>query len=269
MTIGSFGLLSVTALKTIKAAFSGPQNSRIDLAMGVISPALPVITIRSGRDKDTTDFGIHKNVLEHRSPYFKALLQADKPIKSEEAMDNKVETIFHLKEDPAACKLYIEWIYSGYIWQRPQSPDLAIEGFETLVKAYILGEKLLDHKFQNAIIDSLLARVTSEGRLALTLPTIIYNGTKPTSPIRRLLVDLYLWYGHKDWLTKEVVGDHSHTLFTTDLSIALLERQSQSPLIKDRCPVFDHCRYHDHAGEKSCVAGETTLHPWETEQKGF
>ncbi|CAD0081747.1 unnamed protein product [Aureobasidium vineae] len=123
------------------------------------------------------------------------------------------ETYIGLGVDAAAFELYTEWVYSGRICKgastaRAKDTDLAFIG-----QAYILGEKLLDHTFRNAVVDFLLETVVATGSLDLTLPTLIFNETSASAPIRRLLVDLYACYGHKDWLKALV----NHNAFLSDL----------------------------------------------------
>ncbi|THZ85550.1 hypothetical protein D6C88_05561, partial [Aureobasidium pullulans] len=92
------------------------------------------------------------------------------------------------------------WVYSGRVFKKKLRDDEGSAKFLSYGQAYILGEKLLNHDFKNEVLDTLLTEILSGGKIDLTLATLVYEGTAKTSPLRRLLVDIYTWYGHKDWL---------------------------------------------------------------------
>jgi hypothetical protein len=78
-----------------------------------------------------------------------------------------------LEGSALAFGLYTEWVYSGLIPKR----HLKIEGLETedicfrnIGQAYILGEKLQDHNFKNAIVDLFFETIVAQGRMDLTHP---------------------------------------------------------------------------------------------------
>ncbi|KAF2869199.1 hypothetical protein BDV95DRAFT_578587 [Massariosphaeria phaeospora] len=85
-------------------------------------------------------------------------------------------------------------------------------GFHALAYAYVLGERLLDTSFQNAIADAyvLYARGAGSGDAATLkryYPSnedirIIYEGTSEGNPMRQLLVDIWSCRGKAEWLSE-------------------------------------------------------------------
>ncbi|KAI5242433.1 hypothetical protein E4T42_07668 [Aureobasidium subglaciale] len=213
------GLLSASAIRSLKAACSFSEVEPEERVV-FMSPSLPLITVHvtSGlRGHGAMDFGIHQNILEHCSPFFKALLTADSApslIKNEDEpvvpQSPKVNAVICLEADLAAFKLYTEWVYSGHL----VSETIRIQDtkLDALGQAYLLGEKLLDCEFENAVVDAILNQIIVEGRVDLTLPNLIFDKTCHTSPLRKLLVDLHVWYGHKDWLKRILLRHPSQPL---------------------------------------------------------
>ncbi|THZ57372.1 hypothetical protein D6C86_07158 [Aureobasidium pullulans] len=166
----------------------------------MLGPKLPIVAICVGRGEDTTLFGIHQNILEHCSPFFQALLNEDIPIGIKTEMETRPVSEIRFEGDIEAFEVYTEWVYSGRVFKKKLRDDEGSAKFLSYGQAYILGEKLLNHDFKNEVLDTLLTEILSGGKIDLTLATLVYEGTAKTSPLRRLLVDIYTWYGHKDWL---------------------------------------------------------------------
>jgi hypothetical protein len=62
--------------------------------------------------------------------------------------------------------------------------------FVELARAYVLGEKPIDVKFKNAIIDTFVAVGTAMGYNPIgERVDILYEGTPEGSPARKLVVD--------------------------------------------------------------------------------
>jgi len=98
-------------------------------------------------------------------------------------------------------------------------------------------------------------------KIDLTLPTLIFDKTSVTSPLRKLLVDLYVLYGHKDWMKPDGSSETISATFLSELSTAFLARNSHdnSPTTNGSIP--NGCQYHEHPGGKLCPL--TKSHPRE------
>ncbi|TIA70514.1 hypothetical protein D6C76_07502 [Aureobasidium pullulans] len=167
----------------------------------------------------------------------------------------------HFEGDIEAFEVYTEWVYSGHVFKKKLRDDEGGAKFLSYGQAYILGEKLLDHDFKNEVLDTLLTEILSGAKIDLTLATLVYEGTTKTSPLRRLLVDIYTWYGHKDWLKYGNNKSHAPLSFLSDLSAAFLERHNNDASLKDRYPVWNPCRYHEHPAGQDCPTPHDRSHP--------
>ena len=82
-----------------------------------------------------------------------------------------------------------------------------------LVKAYVLGDKIIDPTFQNATIDAIIEKSTIVGHNGMKMypdmDAIIYayDHTSRSARIRELLVDLYVMHGNWTWICETVWGD--------------------------------------------------------------
>ncbi|CAN9199729.1 unnamed protein product [Alternaria alternata] len=90
-------------------------------------------------------------------------------------------------EQPAIFKRYCQWLYTGFI-----APGLLAESSSgCLAYMYVLGEKIVDHEFQNAVIQAIISDMDRMNVVpSLRTIKIIYDGTTEESAARRLLVDI-------------------------------------------------------------------------------
>ncbi|KEQ67836.1 uncharacterized protein M437DRAFT_38468 [Aureobasidium melanogenum CBS 110374] len=286
MANSKVGRFSSSALKSLKAA-----NPSLTIATryqnDLLEPSLPIVMIRVGRGKNTTPFAIHKNVLEHCSPFFKSVWNPDRDTNTthgtnarEDSSGSETESgwvrvpgtntrrliEFELDVNVAAFRLYAEWVYSGYIPQGPLRVNAEDVDFSTIGQAYILGEKLQDEKFRNAIVDLLLETIITQGNMDLTLPTLVFKETSASAPLRKLLVDLYVWYGHKDWLKPDGSKTSTSSVFLSDLSAAFFDRHDYDGVPKANILTLNACNYHEHPDGKVCSNGIS--HPREMVELG-
>jgi hypothetical protein len=208
-------------------------------------------------------FHVHEYVLTDSSPFFASAM---KPQWATARPDPR--TIDLPDDDPAAFSLYMSWLYTRklpVLTSSTDTPGDVDESYHTLAYAYVLGERLLDTGFKNAIVDAyvLYARgsTTTSHQPAPPLPSsssshmapprgpsfpipfpmppsppqnlyhsytslhslptqptispskrhypsneeirILYAGTSHTSPIRKLLVDIWCCRGKADWLAHD------------------------------------------------------------------
>lgn len=166
-----------------------------------------------------------------------------------------------LDVDVAAFRLYTEWVYSGHIQRGVLSVNAEDIDFSSIGEAYILGEKLLDQNFKNAIVNLLLQTIAAQGKMDLTLPTLVFKETSASAPLRKLLVDIWVCYGHKDWLKSDESRQTVSTTFLSDLSTAFLDRHGHDEIPKSNLSTLNACRYHEHPDGKPCSVGRR--HPRE------
>ncbi|KAH8644972.1 hypothetical protein IG631_02436 [Alternaria alternata] len=89
-------------------------------------------------------------------------------------------------EQPHIFRRYCQWLYSGHM--APDLPEKSI--FQCLAYMYVLGEKIVDYEFQNAVIQAIISDMGRKNKVpSLGTIKIIYDGTTEGSAARRLLVD--------------------------------------------------------------------------------
>lgn len=164
------------------------------------------ITVAVGQDELKVSFKVHEHAICDRSEFFRNSM---KPEWSSMRADPRVIEL--PEDDPDAFSLYRTWVYSGKLAILPDKDcDLnsTTERYHTLAYAYVLGERLLDTDFKNAIADAyvLYARGIPPSRRYYPSNEeirIIYEGTREESPIRQLLVDIWYCRGKAEWLEKD------------------------------------------------------------------
>lgn len=146
-----------------------------------------MITVAVGTNGNT--YPVHESLICESSDLFQT---ARKPEWSE-ANSGVVDLS---DEIPDIFEVYLHWLYfktlSTVQNQRPSSNTEYME----LAQCYILGEKLLDVKFKNAVIDAMIDVLRNQPEDDLFIPgpltvEIIYKGTTEDSLARTLLVDMW------------------------------------------------------------------------------
>lgn len=131
---------------------------------------------------DKTILNVHQKILCTSSKFFQ---NASKPewASSRSAPD----TIDLTDESLGIVKSYVRWLYLGVLPKPGGSLDL---DFNNLTNAYLFGERMMDIKYKNAVLDQLIAVVEDTGKfLDAEGMNKFYEGTLPGSPARRLIVD--------------------------------------------------------------------------------
>jgi hypothetical protein len=122
--------------------------------------------------------------------------------------------------------MYLNWFYFKTVPtvltenSAPSNPE-----HETLSKCYVMGGKLIDEDFQDAILAALSDAMANQPFYDARFPdndaiNIIYGGTTDDSPARRLLVDTWAANATEEWT--QCIDDTMPPAFTQDLSKALL-----------------------------------------------
>lgn len=166
-----------------------------------------------------------------------------------EALNRTVEMP---SDDPDVFAVYMHWLYCGTIPILYHKERHSIKGDEffssaehyALVKAYILGDKILDPRFQNAIIDAIAEKVNKEGQgrgqhycPGSYVIRYVYENTRDLDPIRHLFAAIYVRYGDQTWILfrqDSLKGENNdnHLLpptFLLDLAAALFQNQESLP----------------------------------------
>ncbi|KAJ4291131.1 hypothetical protein N0V90_010329 [Kalmusia sp. IMI 367209] len=90
--------------------------------------------------------------------------------------------------EPKVFKAYLHWLKHATIPRPSNGPDQ--NDYPFLAKLYVLGERVGDVRFKNAMIDTIIAVSVKARWCPVGEPvSIIYDGTKASSPARRLMTD--------------------------------------------------------------------------------
>ncbi|KAF2993358.1 hypothetical protein E8E13_001642 [Curvularia kusanoi] len=110
---------------------------------------------------------------------------------------------------------YVKWLYAGSmpltlynaddIDERDQVAEEAEKVFVTLAEAYVFGEKIVDATYKNAVVRAVAAaRSSSKWNMGPESVRIVYDGTPPGSPLRRMIAESLACLAHDD--AKKGVG---------------------------------------------------------------
>ncbi|KAF2122115.1 hypothetical protein BDV96DRAFT_640180 [Lophiotrema nucula] len=161
-------------------------------------------------------FHIHKNLICNASPFFTNATKLEwagstsKPVELSDVL-------------PEVFKIYMAFLYTKNL-DGGHGPEYS---WSLLTNAYVLGEIVMDPAFQQAIHNEMI-RVTKNTKKFPSIQSIniIYNGTMPASPVRRLIVDLCASRANQDTFKKDTDGIKKlNPEFLQDSLQALLEHR--------------------------------------------
>lgn len=152
----------------------------------------PLVTVVVGGE-ERHEISVHRTILNKSSKFFANAVKSEwKDLR----VDPGIELV-HV--DLYTFQIYTHWLYCGTL----PIDGKGKEAFPTLAQAYVLGEELMDVKFKNDVLDTIIATATEASYYPIGRAVeIIYGGTPPSSPARRLMVDFLVAYAS---------GDHSWT----------------------------------------------------------
>lgn len=165
----------------------------------------------------------HESHLNLNTDFFKTALK-------EEWVEGQTRVINLPEDDTETVTNYLTFTYGSGL---PTATVKAMPGggledglWTSLVKLYILGERLLDTSLRNAVIKE-IARLSSlvSGKgvryfMSPSTSSMCYDGTPTGSPLRRMVVDRYISAGQQVWIGH----GEDHPVFLAELSQALLAK---------------------------------------------
>ncbi|KAF2129932.1 hypothetical protein P153DRAFT_356604 [Dothidotthia symphoricarpi CBS 119687] len=194
-----------------------------------------IVRVEVGVDDHFKVFTVHAEFLTARSLFFKKALSG--------GWKEAEERIVRLPEDDTdTFILYLHYLYKSEL---PIEPDpvpsgySGVEEYIKLAKLYVFAEKMQDIPCKNAIIKALVSRIymkRDSGRwyaFSTFSTRVIYKGTLPGSPARRLLVDVFTYNAEDSWIAGSSAWPEE---FVRELAISLLGFRAISdshPAMKD------------------------------------
>ena len=140
-------------------------------------------TVTVGPQDAATTWHLPKALLIHKSPFFAAALNGP-------FAEAKLNSVVMLDDDPNVFRLWVEWLFVGQITCTFEHIN------NVLVEAWILGDKLGCHIFQNVVMIELLKSHSPDRKARLLEPSTLraaYEGSAPGSKLRKWALDSFLF----------------------------------------------------------------------------
>jgi hypothetical protein len=198
----------------------------------VISRFDDLVRIEVGTGDELRSFTVHGAFLTPRSLFFKKALSG--------AWKEAEERVIKLPEDSNdTFELYLQVIYGQPISVEPDPVPENYKGSSErleLAKLYVFAEKVQDARTKNVVTKAFLNSVWKLHKCGKwssphhDCVNVVYRGTAPGSPMRRLIVDIFAYtitnpvtFEPKDW-PKEFFAELGIGLLTTRLTDSFKKR---------------------------------------------
>lgn len=240
--------------------------------------ASPQVKILVGQDE--TPFSIHKDLLCHYSSYFRAALNGG----FEEAAKNEIKL---LDEDPQIFNVFLEWLYTGNLYEPRTTIDPNGKADEErtdvaltcilILKLWVFGDKRGAPKLQNDAVDALYRYVKQAWIFPSHDINYVYDNTVAGARLRAFVVDLYARVGNMEPYARSHAGKSPGSMdqqFLMDVC-RRYQQERDAPVthgLERTKKVFweglDICAYHVHES-KDCKGRDVqkTVAEWEKEIK--
>lgn len=224
----------------VPSEYSSRATCRVPEWLG-LALGTTTITFRVGPSSASSDFVLHESLIAPQSEFVRRAMRGD----WKEAQDR----IIPLPEDlPDAFAVYQQWAYTKKIYSATKQCDIAKAAgeYSLLVRAYSLGDRLLDVEFKDAVIDSIIDKLLEQRRFDTRLTNEVYENTPSDSPLRRLWQDIYVHAGLSEWLDEKATGGPVSAEFLLDVArLQMRVTQASGEMI---APYLDgsQCQYHSH-----------------------
>lgn len=208
-------------------------------------------------------FVVHRDILVTQSTFFRAALTGG-------FAEGQSLIVTFPDDDPNIFGMYYHWVYLHEV--AFELPCDAYLGYKDLLLAYVLGDKIQDEDFCDAVLDAIVYQSKDmDGRPGifpdLAVVDLAYDLLPPASPLRRLLVDQCVWHDTAEWFCGDSMLDNGE--FYRDVAVALMKERTsgtegwktktgkdekihvRSARAAPDC-VYNLCRYHLHGQEKVC-----------------
>ncbi|KAB2103192.1 hypothetical protein AG0111_0g8462 [Alternaria gaisen] len=117
--------------------------------------------------------------------------------------------IIDLPDDPVdVVSDYIKWLYYDTIPDkqyeavantREERAEEAEKVFVALAESYVFGEKIVDVRYKNAVLQTIIkAQNAFDWSMGPASVKIVYEGTPPKSPLRRLIAERVAYSAYDD-----------------------------------------------------------------------
>lgn len=189
-------------------------------------------------------FNIHEDLIKPRSEFVRLALVG-------EWKEAHERTIPLPEDDPDVFSVYQHYLYSGLIHTRYNNAfSKKDDEYRMLVRAYILGEKIMDQDFKDSITDAIIEKLRSLRRFDASLTSLVFDNTPSTSPLRRLWMDAYYHFGSSEWLDASACGSPINGEFLADFSRHQMRSRTGFATFGPYA-MFLSCTYHEH-GTRPC-----------------
>ncbi|KAH7137918.1 hypothetical protein B0J11DRAFT_573932 [Dendryphion nanum] len=174
------------------------MDTRIPKSDAATYLSTPAISVCVGDEDDgKKTFTVHEGLITARSLFFRNALNGN----WRESDDKSVPLD---DVDPEIFAIYLNSIYHNQLPVFPASGEVDGGGqFETLMKVYVLADKLMDTTTKNTILDAVICRVRERKIPSPAALTIVYVSTPENDPMRRLVVDVCAQWGSIDSFANE------------------------------------------------------------------
>ncbi|KAF2660685.1 hypothetical protein K491DRAFT_711585 [Lophiostoma macrostomum CBS 122681] len=187
-----------------------PPAKRTKATVNLLDTTGTTIEVRVGAL--STVLHVHQKLICNKSTFFTNLVTAGSKIVV--LPDTEVD-IF---------RTYLHWLYTGNVDNLSTEMGSSLE----LAKTYVLGEKMIDPDFQDAVMTKLILSSNYECPCVDAVGTI-YLGTPKGSPARLLMVDFYVHRAHGGWNKLDELPRLVSAEFAGDLIAALVTKRPFPP----------------------------------------
>ncbi|KAL8700404.1 MAG: hypothetical protein Q9224_000986 [Gallowayella concinna] len=203
-----------------------PANPRRPLRKQLLRS---VVKVKVGPEGAQEEFQPHAELLSYYSPFFKSMMSGN-------WVEAQTGIINLSADDPEVFEVFQNWLYGhdlGLVGDQVEDTSL-------ILSLWVFGDKIQVPDFQNAAIEALRSAVVPPLPHTRTFRLqdiqTAFEHTGEGSPLRKFIVDLYVWDGPLTGLMVKLLEEDYPKAFIIQLFDAYTNTFQRPKNIKDRRP---------------------------------
>ncbi|KAL8754542.1 MAG: hypothetical protein Q9199_004273 [Rusavskia elegans] len=180
-------------------------------------------------------FHIHKGLLCHASPMFRAMMQHD--------WKEKQDGIIVLKdEDPEVFRRFMHWLYYETVLDINEKIETISP--RDLADCYFIADRRDVPAMQNHLIDLIMQKALTLASVLSNIQRLVWENTPENSALRKLLVDLMAFGGDIAQIFKD---ENEKDAYDKCFVVDVLIRTHTTPKLTGWNDFYERrCSYHVH-----------------------
>ncbi|CZT42851.1 uncharacterized protein RSE6_02803 [Rhynchosporium secalis] len=182
-----------------------------------------LVTLIAGEGEMMKKFVMHKDFACHYSPVFKAAFNSS-------FLEGQTQVYKLPKTSERVVNLLVHWLYTQEVIVDSETKSTASSEMPNYCELWILADRLLIPRLQNAVVAEIIELQDAFGFTALNCLIYVYANTAAKSPLRTMLLHRCMCLNNPEWFSSYPDGFPKEMLL--EMAVVCCNPKSHALLIR-------------------------------------